>query len=1097
MPVSPSVRVGSHTHRTIPKCGQNLKSKLIVAAWNVRTMLDRNETTDRPARRTALIAQELARYQIDIAALSETRLADEGSLTEDQGAYTFFWKGLPLNEQRIHGVGFAIKSSLLKTLHSSPTGISERLMRVRVPLSNNRFATIFSCYAPTLAASNEDSDTFYARLDSELRQTAQSDKIILLGDFNARVGNNYLAWQNVLGRHGIGKINMNGHRLLTLCAQNNLFITNTGFQLKDVHKGTWTHPRSKHAHMIDYCIIRQRDREDVLITRAMRGADCWTDHFMLRSKLSLRIRPPTRKKAANRKLNCDALNSEAVKQRFQDAMTARLDNTLIPGIEEGWKSICTTAAAVAEDVLGPAPRKNQDWFDSNLQGIQEILNNKKKALAASLCNPSSIFLRDKYKEARANCQRILRDMENEWWLKLAADIQGYADSGDLQNFHSALKQVYGPSDRSLAPVRSRDGSTLFTEKDDILKRWREHYSVLLNTNNPSNRHILDRIPQKARVTQMDVTPTLQEVENAVRNLKNHKSPGVDGIPSEVWKHGGSSLTGQLHQLICRIWAEEEVPQHWRDARLISIYKKKGDRATCGNSRGIALLSVAGKVLAKIMITRLNQHITDSTCPESQCGFRRERGTSDMIFVSRQLQEKCREQRKDLCIAFIDLSKAFDTVNREFLWEIMRRAGCPDKFTNIVKAFHDQMHATVVIGGEETESFDVGVGVKQGCVMAPVIFNIYLAAATRLFRESFPVEQGIGITFRLDGSIFNLSRLKARTKVNRDFVTELQYADDCALVAHTPEDLQQSIIALCSIYSAMGLAVNTEKTEVLHQWFGTDHPVPPEIRIGETVLKTTNQFCYLGSILSSNCSVDAEINSRIGKACAAFAKLRKNVIHTHNLRLATRVAVYKAICISTLLYGLETMTLYRRHIILLERFHMNCIKEMLGLTWQDKVTHNEMLQRTELQCIEGILAKAQLRWSGHVFRMPDDRLPKRVLYGQLTEGTRLPQGPKKRFKDQLKQSLKSFQLSPNNFEEDAGNRTRWRSLCHQGLEHFETSRADMRDLRRQRRHEARLADPPADDQFRCPECGRLCRSRIGLFSHRRTHGGTAAGRVEVT
>ena len=168
---------------------------------------------------------------------------------------------------------------------------------------------------------------------------------------------------------------------------------------------------------------------------------------------------------------------------------------------------------------------------------------------------------DKYKEARANCQRILRDMENEWWLKLAADIQGYADSGDLQNFHSALKQVYGPSDRSLAPVRSRDGSTLFTEKDDILKRWREHYSVLLNTNNPSNRHILDRIPQKARVTQMDVTPTLQEVENAVRNLKNHKSPGVDGIPSEVWKHGGSSLTGQLHQLICRIWAEEEVPQH--------------------------------------------------------------------------------------------------------------------------------------------------------------------------------------------------------------------------------------------------------------------------------------------------------------------------------------------------------------------------------------------------------------------------------------------------------------------------------------------------------------------------------------------------------
>ena len=110
-----------------------------------------------------------------------------GSLKEEN--YTFFWKGLPLNERRIHGVGFAIRSSLVKTLHSSPTGISERLMKARVPLSNNRFATIFSCYAPTLAASAEDSDMFYARLDSEIRQTPHSDKILLLGDFNARVGN--------------------------------------------------------------------------------------------------------------------------------------------------------------------------------------------------------------------------------------------------------------------------------------------------------------------------------------------------------------------------------------------------------------------------------------------------------------------------------------------------------------------------------------------------------------------------------------------------------------------------------------------------------------------------------------------------------------------------------------------------------------------------------------------------------------------------------------------------------------------------------------------------------------------------------------------
>ena len=179
---------------------------------------------------------------------------------------------------------------------------------------------------------------------------------------------------------------------------------------------------------------------------------------------------------------------------------------------------------------------------------------------------------------------------------------------------------------------------------------------------------------------------------------------------------------------------------------------------------------------------------------------------------------------DLCMAFIDLSKAFDTVKRVMLWAIMKRTGCPNKYTNIVRAFHDQMEATVVVGREETESFGVGIGVKQGCVMAPVIFNIYLAAATQLFRESFPIERGVGITYRLDGSVFNLTRLKARTKVSTDSITELQYADDCALVAHTPEVLQASIAALCNIYNAMGLVVNIDKTEVLYQWHGTDPPL---------------------------------------------------------------------------------------------------------------------------------------------------------------------------------------------------------------------------------------------------------------------------------
>ena len=99
-------------------------------------------------------------------------------------------------------------------------------------------------------------------------------------------------------------------------------------------------------------------------------------------------------------------------------------------------------------------------------------------------------------------------------------------------------------------------------------------------------------------------------------------------------------------------------------------------------------------------------------------------------------------------------------------------------------------------------------------MASVIFTVFLAAASYLFRKSFPPERGAGLTYRLDDGVFNLSRLKVRTKVSKDSITKLQYADDCALVAHSPEDLQSSITAHSDIYKAMGLVINTDKTEAL-------------------------------------------------------------------------------------------------------------------------------------------------------------------------------------------------------------------------------------------------------------------------------------------
>jgi len=140
--------------------------------------------------------------------------------------------------------------------------------------------------------------------------------------------------------------------------------------------------------------------------------------------------------------------------------------------------------------------------------------------------------------------------------------------------------------------------------------------------------------------------------------------------------------------------------------------------------GISLLSIPGKVFARILLNRLTQHV-EQFLPEAQCGFRAGRGTSDMIFSLRQIQEKCIKQNMPLYMIFVDFTKAFDTVNRSTLWMVLRKFGCPDQFTNLIAALHTGMKASVNLEGDFSAPFEITNSVKQGCVLAPTLFSIYL------------------------------------------------------------------------------------------------------------------------------------------------------------------------------------------------------------------------------------------------------------------------------------------------------------------------------------------------------------------------------------
>ena len=446
--------------------------KLILGAWNVRTLLDRANTS-RPERRTALVAKELQRYRIDIAALSETRLADEGSLKEEGGGYTFFWKGKPQDEDRIHGVGFAIRSSLLKSIPALPVGINERFMKLRIPLSKSRHLSTISVYAPTLNSPDVIKEQFYEQLDKGNSSTPRSDKLVILGDFNARVGRDYNNWEGVLGRNGVGNVNDNGLMLLSKCAEHGLCITNTLFRMADKYKTTWMHPRSKHWHMIDFIIIRQRDISDVKVTRAMRGAECWTDHRLVRAILSIHIPPPHRNqpKTVRASYNVARLKDPTYLLKFQQQLDEKLQDGLPPidGIGK-WSSFKETVAETAKEVLGANTKIHEDWFNQNDEKIKEDLHAKNKAYIEYQNDPSSVSKREIFKSLQAKVQSNLRAMQDKWWQEKASELQYYADTHNAKKFFSSLKSVYGPSTSGCSPLLSSDGTTLIKDQEGLSKR---------------------------------------------------------------------------------------------------------------------------------------------------------------------------------------------------------------------------------------------------------------------------------------------------------------------------------------------------------------------------------------------------------------------------------------------------------------------------------------------------------------------------------------------------------------------------------------------------------------------------------------------------
>ena len=894
---------------------------------------------------------------------------------------------------------------------------------------------------------------------------------------------------------------------------NNATICNSWFKKRPSLKTTWQHPRSKQWHCIDYIITSQSDRRHCLDAQVIRSAECGSDHQLLCVRFFLgwyqhRVNPSAVHLKRGRfdisklvRPKNDETNRDTPLRLYQNSVSEHISDKWKPSdsVEKKWCVLRDSIVGAASDVLGHRQRKQHDWYAESLSILEPLIAERNNLYSLWLQHGRSSDLQN-FKNARSNTRAGVRKAKSDW-------ISTHAELANVNRFSGrtvwhcvrALQSVeHGPVRMTTSTINDENGYVCSSVESQT-NRWRQHFSRVLNVRSTFTPDIVASIPQMDCDHSLSLPPTRLELLQAISQCKNGKAAGESGILPELVKVCPDVFVDHLVELLVAVWDSEVVPVDWVNAQMVPI-PKKGNLAECDNWRGIALLDVLGKVVARIIQSRLSSSM-DSVLPDSQCGFRKNRGCMDMVFAARQIVEKSFEHKQKCFFVFIDLKKAYDSVPRECLWLVLAKAGIPDKLIAIIRGFHEGMTASLRLAGgsSDTQPISVENGLRQGCCMAPVLFNIFMWAVIECWRQRVKSIDGVGIDvfFEPDGKL-----LHRRNRRNQSLhVTECQFADDSALVATSRPAAVLSLDVLVQVCSSFGLTVSATKTKFMVTGDNITSADIAPLAVSSMLIDHVPTFRYLGCNITNDGRCCADVKARIAQAAKVFGTLKRPIFLNRALNLSIKRSVFNACVLSTLLYGAECWIILQADLYALTSFFHRCVRSILGVrkkdVWQDRISNAVLLDRWgDSQSMEHRIRRRRLEWLGHMARMEDDRIPKALLFGSFP-GKRPAHGPRKRWRDCAR--LDVHQL-PEWYQVATSSRRDWRQF-YLGLHDKDNSDTDRSSVscRTCRREFRRLGDLkrhkcaairrlPAHLQpgsCCCPRCNRWFLSKGGLASHKCT------------
>jgi hypothetical protein len=607
---------------------------------------------------------------------------------------------------------------------------------------------------------------------------------------------------------------------------------------------------------------------------------------------------------------------------------------------EKYKLLSECAEEVAVNTL---PKRKKRKFKS--LSTQISINKAREELlnANNLHTQSpSETTQEKVRTARTRLQTAYDIATAE---ELQEQINNLTSLHTTQQHSAAWKAVNEITGRKEKPTVTVQGGT--AEKRN--EGWLKHFKNLLG----EAPNVTPNIPRTQIARNLKISTsnfTLQELHKVINPLSKKKKMGLDNISPVIWKDP------KFHELLLEncnhVLNTFDAPELWLYSGIVPL-PKKGNLSLHKNYRGISLTCIAAKIYNKLLLNRIFPAL-NPILRRNQNGFRKGRSTIAQILALRRIVEEMNNGNKELTIVFVDFKKAFDSIHREVMFEILGLYGIPEKIINAIKALYTNTKAKVITPDGETDLFDIVAGVLQGDTLAPLLFITVLDYVLRI---SMDTNKTKGL----------LVKPRASRRHPAEHVTDLDFADDLAIPANTVADAESLLHSLEEAAAYVGLYCNETKTE-----YTSSNPNPNMTSLAGATLKHVPDFRYLGSHI-----MKSEKDFLIRKALAWTACNKMEKIWKSNLKNKLKIDLFRATVEKILMYGAETWTMNARMHKRLDGCYTNLLRRAQNLSWKNHHTLQEIYG--SIPKLSEHLAQHRARFAGHCYRAKDEIISDLIMW----------------------------------------------------------------------------------------------------------------------